>query len=378
MIVKKRIKDLFFLKAGGDLDGMLVENEYTKNTPYPIYANSAINDGIYGYTTHYRYKNSAITVTARGNLGFAFYRTKPFNAIGRLLILFPKYKNINLNYINYILQNNRTIGNQTAIPQLTAPEFGNQIISLFEDYKIQSKIANYLDIETTRIDRKISILEQKFKKLEEYKQSVIFETVTKGLDNNAPMKNSGIEWIGDIPKHWEVRRLKDIANIKKGEVFDEKTSSSNGLYPYINGGISPSDWSNYYNALENTIAVSEGGASAGYTQFMKTKYWAGSHCYKISSINNIRYVYYLLKGFEKALMMEKTGSAMPNLQKTRFINFTVSFVNDKVEQERIVDFLDFEISRIDKQKTIIKKKIELLKEYKQTVIYEAVTGKMEI
>lgn len=85
----------------------------------------------------------------------------------------------------------------------------------------QESIAAYLDTETSKIDRKISILEQKFEKLEEYKQSVIFETATKGLDNNVPMKDSGIDWIGDIPAHWEVSRLKDCALIKKGESFDE-------------------------------------------------------------------------------------------------------------------------------------------------------------
>lgn len=214
-IVKKRIKDLFTIKAGGDLDGMLVEEEYSDITPYPIYANSAINDGVYGYTNHYKYKKESITVTARGNLGVAFYRTKPFNAIGRLLILLSKNKNINLKYVNYILQNNRTVGNQTAIPQLTAPEFGNQIIELFEDKNKQVAIINYLDTETSKIDRKILILEQKYEKSEEYKQSVIFETVTKGLDSNVPMKDSGIDWIGEIPKHWDIVRLKDFSVIKK-------------------------------------------------------------------------------------------------------------------------------------------------------------------
>ena len=149
----------------------------------------------------------------------------------------------------------------------------------------QEKIVAYLDIETSKIDKKISILEQKFTKLEEYKQSVIFETVTKGLNSNVAMKDSGIEWIGDIPAHWNILRLKDISIIKKGEAFDESLSSPDGIYPYINGGMKPSDWSNYFNTNENTIAVSEGGASAGYTQFMFTKYWAGSHCYKVKPKN---------------------------------------------------------------------------------------------
>lgn len=77
-------------------------------------------------------------------------------------------------------------------------------------------------------------------------------------------------------------------------------------------------------------------------------------------------------------MIEKTGSAMPNLQKTKFINYLVSFVNNIEEQNKIVNYLDNKTRKINKQKEIIQKKIELLKEYKQTIIYETVTGKIQI
>lgn len=257
----------------------------------------------------------------------------------------------------------------------------NSNIIFYPSEKEQTAITNYLDQETSKIERKISILEQKYEKLEEYKQSVIFEVVTKGLDSSVQMKNSGIDWIGEIPAHWDIVRLKDFSVIKKGESFDEKLASVDGVYPYINGGINPSDWSNHFNTKENTITVSEGGASAGYTQFMTTKYWAGSHCYKIQSKNkksDNKYIFYLLKGFEKYLMTEKTGSAMPNLQKTKFINYLVSFVNNIEEQNQIVKYLDHCTSKVDKKIEIIKKQIELLKEYKQSLIYEVVTGKLDI
>src|SRR5690606_34089136 len=74
----------------------------------------------------------------------------------------------------------------------------------------QTAIANYLDHHTSKIDKEISLLEQKVEKLDEYKQALIYETVTKGLDKNVPMKDSRIEWIGMIPEHWEVKRMKDV------------------------------------------------------------------------------------------------------------------------------------------------------------------------
>lgn len=304
--------------------------------------------------------------------------------IGRGLAAIRASKNIDRNYLYYMLNTSidklKEEQTGTTFDSITTADLRNLIVEDMPKYK-QTAIANYLDIETSKIDLKISILEQTFEKLEEYKQSVIFETVTKGLDHNIPMKNSEIDSIGEIPAHWEILRLKDSSIIKKGESFDEKLASIDGIYPYINGGINPSDWSNHFNTKENTIAVSEGGASAGYTQFMTKKYWAGSHCYKIQSKNkksDNKYLFYVLKGFEKYLMIEKTGSAMPNLQKTKFINYLVSFVKNIEEQNKIIDYLDFFTSKVDKKKEIIKKQIELLKEYKQTIIYEAVTGKIKI
>lgn len=190
------------------------------------------------------------------------------------------------------------------------------------------------------------------------------------------MKKTDFIHIGSIPIDWDVVRLKDIAQINKGNVFDENLALAEGIYPYINGGINPSDWSNEFNSKENTIAVSEGGASAGYTQFMRTKYWAGSHCYKIQSKNkhsDNKYLFYVLKGFEPYLMIEKTGSAMPNLQKTKFINYLVSFVNDIEAQNKIVSYLDTETSKIDRKISILEQKFEKLEEYKQSVIFETVT-----
>lgn len=190
------------------------------------------------------------------------------------------------------------------------------------------------------------------------------------------LKETEFNHIGLIPINWDVVRLKDIAQINKGSVFDEKLASVDGIYPYINGGINPSDWSNYFNTKENTIAVSEGGASAGYTQFMTTKYWAGSHCYKIQSKNkksDNKYLFYVLKGFEKYLMIEKTGSAMPNLQKTKFINYLVSFVNNVETQDKIVTFLDIKTSNIDRKISILEQKAKKIEEYKQSAIFETVT-----
>lgn len=189
------------------------------------------------------------------------------------------------------------------------------------------------------------------------------------------MKDSGIDWIGEIPEGWKIVKLKDISVLKKGEVFDSSNAKPDGLYPYINGGIKPSDYSDNYNVKENSIAVSEGGASAGYSQFVESKFWAGTHCYVVTpKYKNIKkYIYYILKGFSGQIMMEKTGSALPNLQKTRFSNFIVSYTPVLETQQKIANYLDIEVTKLDKQISLLEKKHILLGDYKEALIFETVT-----
>lgn len=367
---QKRFKDLIKLKSGDLVDKSKSEGVY------PIYG----ANGIIGSINKKNIKNSTLLIGRVGSAGAINIASEGFASDNALIV---KVKNNNsVMYIYYFLSifNFSDIISKTSQPLLVSSKLLRSEIEI-PPLEQQTAIANFLDIETSKIDKKIELLSQKMEKLEEYKQSVIFETVTKGLDNSVPMKDSGINWIGDIPAHWEVKRIKDVLEVKKGNQFDESWDSVEGLYPYVNGGVNPSGWSNKVNTKKNTIAVSEGGASAGFVQFMQTDYWAGSHCYKIKSQNykmDNKYFYYLLKGFEQFLKFEKTGSAMPNLQKSKFINYVIIFTNNIDEQNKIIYFLDNKISQINRKIDIINKQVELLKEYKQSFIYEAVTGKFTI
>ena len=307
-------------------------------------------------------------------------------AIGSTELMCVKPTKINAHLLNYIFLSTdfvnhcqkdfKGVGGLKRINQKNALNYEISV-SVLEK---QDDIVLFLDKNCSKIDKEVSLLQQKSILLDEYKNALIYETVTKGIDKNAEMRDSGVEWIGEIPKHWSVNRLKDKLNIQKGAVFTDDLIKDDGVYPYINGGIKPSGLTNSFNCRENTIAVSEGGASSGYSQFMETKFWAGTHCYKINPKRNenSKYYYYLLKGFEKQIQAAKTGSAMPNLQKSKFINLVFSFTSNLKEQNEIVKYLDNETKKIEKQIGLINKKVELLKEYKQSLIYEAVTGQLEI
>jgi len=331
-------------------------------------------------------RRNDILLVKNGSIGnCAFVDTDLKFSIWVPLALIRVKDGYNPKYVYYTIISEKTQtylrenASDTAQPNLSISTINNILVKDI-DINSQNKIALFLDEKCSKIDQEVSLLEQKSILLDEYKNVLIYETVTKGLNKNAGLKDSGVEWIGEIPKNWTVNRLKDKLNIQKGSVFTDDLIDDEGLYPYINGGVKPSGWTNAFNCMEKTIAVSEGGASSGYSQYMETKFWAGSHCYKITPRrnDNSKYYYYLLKGFEKEIQSAKTGSAMPNLQKSKFTNLIFSFTGNLLEQNSIVEFLDLETKKIEKQIELINKKVELLKEYKQSLIYEAVTGQLEI
>lgn len=322
--------------------------------------------------------------------------------IGRGLAAIRASKNIDRDYLYYMLntsiQKLKEEQTGTTFDSITTADLRNLIVEYIPKEQ-QTAIANYLDQETSKIDRKISILEQKYEKLEEYKQSVIFETVTKGLDSNVELKDSGIDWIGNIPKHWEVLRLKSIYNYKNGYAFSDNDYSKepngnylikitnvteNGIQEDETFCIEVNETTKKFKIKENSILYALSGATAGKCCFLdKTEknFYLNQRVAQMQLKNGInKYFYYLIcnKVFANLLLNLYPQTAQPNIGKNDLDNSYVPFVSNLIEQNKIVDYLDYFTSKIDKKKEIIKKKIELLKEYKQTIIYEAVTGKMEI
>jgi len=138
------------------------------------------------------------------------------------LLLRPSTKRIIPKYISYTLLSNYVLRDQlildsfrAAQPHLNKEELSKTII-VVPPLEEQQAIADYLDAKTKQIDRKIELLESKAEKYADLKQSLINETVTRGLDKSVPVKDSGVEWIGQIPSHWEVKRLKDVGFLYSG------------------------------------------------------------------------------------------------------------------------------------------------------------------
>ena len=143
------------------------------------------------------------------------------------------------------------------------------------------------------------------------------------------------------PNGVEFKPLGEVVNISKGVQFNKSDMQSVGSFPVINGGINPSGYIEKYNQAENTITVSQGGASAGYVNWISTKFWAGAHCYIVKPLDAVinRYVFHFLKSQEKNLQECQYGAGIPALSKTTIENLKIP-VPPLDEQERIVKILD--------------------------------------
>lgn len=274
----------------------------------------------------------------------------------------------------------------------------NTIFKILPDIAVQIEIANYLDTKTQKIDNEISILEQKIEKYKELKQTLIAETVLRGLDKNIELRDSETQWIGYIPKHWKTDRLKNIfkervgknLNIKTGEAVTSNILSVMKDIGVINhrdkgnvGNKMAEDITNYKLVYQNDIVVNKMNVMIGSVGISK-EFGALSVIYIILITKKDSYAKYYdyffrMKAFQKSLRRIATGI----LEIREAVNMTL-FMQEIMtkppydEQIEIANYLDEKTSKIDSIVEVIGKKIEVLKEFRKTLINDVVTGKVKV
>lgn len=175
---------------------------------------------------------------------------------------------------------------------------------------------------------------------------------------------------------WKESTLGQLADICKGVQFDSDLFTDGGKYPMLNGGITPSGYSEYYNTEPETITISEGGNSCGYVNYMTERFWCGGHCYSLkvhSSVDKL-FLYQLLKFNEKAIMAIRVGSGLPNVQGKALSEFPLKYPVSIKNQRAISEILnkaDQEILALESQRD----KYALIK---QGMMQELLTGKTRL
>ena len=170
------------------------------------------------------------------------------------------------------------------------------------------------------------------------------------------------------PNGVEYKELKDLCEIKKGVQLNKEKLLEEAEYPVINGGISPSGYWNDYNVKENTITISQGGASAGYVQYISTKFWAGAHCYYLELKDkniNYRYIYHFIKMKQDKLTSSQVGAGIPSVEKKILENLVIPVPPLEVQDEivRILDNFTALTAELTAELTARKKQYSWYRDY---------------
>ena len=244
-------------------------------------------------------------------------------------------------------------------------------------YEEQKAIADFLDKKCDEIDKMIAIQEKFIEELKAYKQSVITETVCRGLNPNVPLKDSGVDWIDVTPEHWEVRAIKTMALLKSGDNLTSLDIDENvTLYP-VYGGNGVRGYYSQYNHDGDYALIGRQGALCGNVNYGYGKFWATEHCVVCHPKCN-----FILKWFGESLRamnlnQYSLSSAQPGISVDR-INNVKMLVPPIQEQQEIAYYLDEKCNKIDSLITIKQQKIEELQDYKKSLIYEYATGKKQV
>ena len=306
-----------------------------------------------------------------------------------------------LYYWLYYLKNHGYIDlicNKATIAHFTKDKFQEIQICIMTDQE-QKAIADFLDKQCGKIDGIISDLEKQIETLQKYKKSLILETVTKGLNKNAPMKPSGIDWIGDIPAHWETSKIKyNIGLIGSGTTPESGNPLyyEDGKYNWIQSGdLYRTDYINSTEKQLTALAIKDSpaltyyekdfvviamyGASVGNVSISKIDAYTNQACCVIKAKNNddIRYLFYYLKAAQEEMLLKAFGGTQPNISQIIIKNLNCLKVPN-VEQKSISDYLDDKCGKIDSILKDKQEQLEKIKQHKKSLVYEYVTGKKRV
>ncbi|EUC80706.1 restriction endonuclease subunit S [Streptococcus sp. SR1] len=266
----------------------------------------------------------------------------------------------------------------------------------------QQKIADFLDKKTAQLDKVKALLEEQIQKLKDYRASLIYETVTKGLDKNVPMKDSGIDWIGQVPQGWGVKPIKHVVATpvtdgphetpllcETGIPFLSAEAVKNGVldFNYKRGYISLQDHERFKKKIspkKDDIFIVKSGATTGNVGIVNTDeifdIWsplALIRCKKSLAVQKYIYYYLISNIFKAQVEFNWSFGTQQNIGMGIIENIKL-ILPPLSEQTKISDLLDKKIYQIDQLIQIKNKQIDNINKQRQTLIYDYVTGKRRV
>ncbi len=386
----KRISYIAILKSGDGIDSEQIED----NGNYPVYG----GNGLRGYTENFNHDGHYILIGRQGALcGNINYGYGKFWASEHAVVVHPSLQ-LSFKWLGETLRamdlNQYNVS--AAQPGLAVANITCLKVP-FPAFEEQEKIANFLDHETAKIDTLIEKQQQLIKLLKEKRQAVISHAVTKGLNPNAPMRDSGVEWLGEVPEHWEIVPLKHLTNIKygigeppkyieEGVALVRATNIRSGKISNINlVFVNQHDIpANRIVWLETgDIIVVRSGAGTGDSSIIPKEY-EGSIAGFDMVVRPIKCIpqflgHVLLSNYVRnnQIDLEKARAAQPHLNAEELGDCFI-LLPPKNEQNLIDQYITRELSKFDLLIQRVDDASVLLQERRTALISAAVTGKIDV
>lgn len=365
-----KLKYHIHIKSGD----MLTKSDLTDDGIFPVYGGGEM----IGYANKSNTKCNQILIGRVGaRCGCVTLPEKDCWATDNALVI-TSLLPIKLLYYSLVAADLNNINISNAQPLITGNKVKNIIIP-FPPLPEQQAIADYLDYKCAQIDNITATINEQIEVLKQYKKSVITEAVTKGLDPNVPMKDSGVDIFGKIPFSWNLIRLKYLTEITTGNM-DTQDAEEDGIYPFY--VRSPKvEHSNVYTFDGEGILMAGDGAGAGKVfHHAYGKFAVHQRVYIIYNFKNINsnFLFYFLENlFSEEINKGSAQSTVPSIRLYMLHNFNVCVPTIR-EQEAIADYLDDKCTKIDAIIADKQAQLETLAAYKKSLIYEYVTGKKSV
>ena len=386
---EKRIKDIAFLQSGNSITAMDIAEE----GKYPVYG----GNGLRGYTNNYTNDGDYVLIGRQGALcGNINYAYGKFYATEHAVVVYTKNEEITY-WLGETLKaaNLNRLSMTAAQPGLAVSTLNIQFIP-YPPRKERIRIANYLAEKCTEIDTQVSLLTSKRDAYLRLKKSIINHVVTHGLNPNVKMKDSGIERIGEVPEHWEVKRMKDICDyISRGstpDYVDEDYQKVMNQGTFSKGWIDESNIrytkvgkSGAHIKKGDLLMASTGGGVLGknlYFDSIDENYYADSHVTIMRNskgINSMKFLFYhfSLRFDEINATMTKGSTNQTELQRYELLSHKVA-IPPLPEQHAIATYLDDKCAKIDTILSNLNKQISCYGDLKRSLIDEVITGKRAV
>ncbi|MDO7215739.1 restriction endonuclease subunit S [Acinetobacter nosocomialis] len=382
---------------GSDLKG-----DDFQTSGYPVYNQRTVLDNNFidgtAFISEEKFKDLSgfkiepldILVTTRGTIGKIAVAPKDVNdgiihpcimkfSINRGAVTEKLLKYL-FNEIDYVFNQFVLASGTTTIPVIYSDTLKNIVLPL-PPITEQKIIAEFLDKRLAQVDALIAKQEILLEKLAEQRVALISHAVTKGLNPDVEMKESGVEWLGKVPKSWDIANLRYFISCNSGDALESsrilRDADEFNNIPVIggNGLLGFTENSNY---KKECIAVGRVGALCGNVHFIDYESWINDNALLIKLISdkfNINYLVYLLRSRNLNELASKTAQPLLTGTQVKAEKVCIPLMSEQLE---IVRYLDTNLETLDKLHETVNKTIQTLREYRSTLITQVVTGKIDV